>query len=89
MESLFWDNMILCIYPSLPTIRRCDVLIKGASLALCRVKVFAIRSLRYGIIIPEQTPGSQLWEEKLNHVLERLREKSIRLRAISMMLSLV
>lgn len=84
-HSSLWNSMIFCVHSSLPSIRIRDVFIKGAFLALCRVKVFAIRSLRYRIIVPEQTPCSQLWKQKLNHVLEGLREKSIRLRGVSMM----
>ena len=62
-----------------PSILRGYVLIQRPSLTWCPIKVFPISSTRHSVVIPKETPFPQLWEEKFNYILERLREKRVSL----------
>lgn len=46
------------------------------------VDVFSIRPPRHSIVVPEESPGSQLRKQQLNDVFERTRIQGIRLRYI-------
>lgn len=46
------------------------MLIQWSSLSTLAVKVFAISALWNGIIVPEETALLELWEQKLDDVLE-------------------
>lgn len=69
--------MFLSQHTSFPLVLRSNVLLQGILLAFGTIEVLTVSSPGNIIVIPEETTLSQLGEQKIDDVLERLGEEGI------------
>lgn len=79
VAPLLGNDMILSINTSSPVVLGSGMLRQGMSLASLLVEVLSVCASRDGIVVPEETSLTELWDEKLSNIFEGLREKNITL----------
>jgi hypothetical protein len=70
---LLWNGRVLSVDIRLPSVPGRDVIIQRPLLPIRCVKVLAVRSTLYLIVVPEQSSLAQLWKEQFDHVDESAR----------------